>query len=137
MTTAPRRRPAAKKTAASAAAKSDAPVRAPATSAKPGAPVSATKPAPASPAAAPAADKADKVDRPKKLKLTRDSFTMPKDEYEGLDQLKRKSVALGRPAKKSELLRAGVKALLAMSDSALLAALAAVPAIKTGRPAKS
>jgi hypothetical protein len=135
MTTAPRRRPAVKKAGPSAAAKSDAPVRAPAAGAKPVAPVSATKPPLASPA--PVAAKADKVDRPKKLKLTRDSFTMPKDEYEGLDQLKRKSVALGRPAKKSELLRAGVKALLAMSDSALLAALAAVPAIKTGRPAKS
>jgi len=41
-----------------------------------------------------------------------------------------------QPAKKSELLRAGLKALGAMPDAALKKALLAVPAIKTGRPAK-
>lgn len=53
-----------------------------------------------------------------------------------LDELKLRSAKLDTPVKKSELLRAGVKALAAMSDSALLAALKAVPALKTGRPAK-
>ncbi len=48
-----------------------------------------------------------------------------------------RAAALASPAKKSELLRAGIKALAAMSDSAFVAALKAVPAIKTGRPAKS
>jgi hypothetical protein len=42
---------------------------------------------------------------------------------------------IGRPAKKSEMLRAGIKALAGMNDAALVAALAAVPAIETGRPA--
>ena len=37
--------------------------------------------------------------------------------------------------RKSELLRAGIKALAAMQDAALSSALAAVPAIKTGCPA--
>jgi hypothetical protein len=36
--------------------------------------------------------------------------------------------------KKSELLRAGIKALAAMGDAAFAAALGNVPAIKTGRP---
>jgi len=67
-------------------------------------------------------------------KLVRDSFTIPKDEYAGIDTLKERSVALGRPAKKSELLRAGLMALLALSPNALHAALEAVPTIKTGRP---
>ena len=67
-------------------------------------------------------------------KLVRDSFTIPKGEYAVLDSLKQRAVGLARPAKKSELLRAGVKALAAMNDAALLAALQAVPAIKTGRP---
>lgn len=133
MTTTPRRRPAAKTTSPKPA--TSKPV-APAPAAAKLSPASAASAGPA-PAKAPAAAEVGKVDRPKKLKLVRDSFTMPKGEYEGLDQLKQKSVALGRPAKKSELLRAGVKALLAMPDAALLAALAAVPAIKTGRPAKS
>jgi hypothetical protein len=71
----------------------------------------------------------------KKPKLVRDSFTIPKAEYTVLDDLKLRSIALAQPAKKSELLRAGIKALAAMSDAALRAALQAVPTIKTGRPA--
>ena len=73
----------------------------------------------------------------KKPKLVRDSFTIPKLEYTVLDELKARSNQLASPAKKSELLRAGIKALAAMSDAALLAALKAVPAIKTGRPVKT
>jgi hypothetical protein len=49
--------------------------------------------------------------------------------------LKLRAIALAQPAKKSELLRAGIKALAAMTDIALQAALQAVPTIKTGRPA--
>ena len=54
-----------------------------------------------------------------------------------LEELKARAAKSGRPAKKSEVLRAGLKALAALSDSALAAALAQVPAIKTGRPAKA
>lgn len=43
---------------------------------------------------------------------------------------------MGNSIKKSELIRAGIKALAAMSDANFLKALLAVPAIKTGRPAK-
>lgn len=71
----------------------------------------------------------------KKPKLVRDSFTIPKAEYTVLDDLKLRSIALVQPAKKSELLRAGIKALAAMSDAAFRVALQAVPTIKTGRPA--
>jgi hypothetical protein len=72
----------------------------------------------------------------KKPKLVRDSFTIPKPEYAVLEQLKLRAARLGQPAKKSEVLRAGLKALEAMSDATLLASLAAVPRVKTGRPAK-
>ena len=41
---------------------------------------------------------------------------------------------LTRPVKKSELLRAGVAVLNAMTDKAFLAALNGVPSLKTGRP---
>lgn len=71
----------------------------------------------------------------KKTKLVRDSFTIPKPEYVVLDALKQRAARLTRPAKKSELLRAGIKILAALSDAAFLTALAQVPAIKTGRPA--
>jgi hypothetical protein len=70
----------------------------------------------------------------KKLKLVRDSYTMPKEEHTVLTELKQRCAKLGHPSKKSELLRAGVKALAAMSDKTLLAALKAVPILKTGRP---
>lgn len=93
---------------------------------------------PAPKAAAPvAAAKTPKPEKPKKPKLVRDSFTIPKTEYLVLEQLKQRAGKLGTPAKKSEVLRAGVKALAAMADAEFRAALGAVPAIKTGRPAKA
>jgi hypothetical protein len=76
-----------------------------------------------------------KVEKPKKPKLVRDSFTIPKLEYVVLEALKQRATNLTRSVKKSELLRAGIKALAALSDAAFLSALDKVPAIKTGRPA--
>lgn len=124
-------KPAAKP-AVSAAAK---PAAKPATTAK------KTNAAPAikvvNKVATPAKDKADK-DKPKtsKVKMERDSFTMPKEEYAQIAILKKRLETLEKPVKKSELLRAGLKLLSAMDDAALKAALASIPVIKTGRPKK-
>lgn len=93
---------------------------------------SAAKPAPVKPASAATAEA-----KPPKIKLVRDSFTIPRAEYEVLDVLKARLVKLTRPAKKSEVLRAGIAVLAALNDTALCAALDAVPAIKTGRPKKA
>ena len=90
--------------------------------------------APLRPSVGPKAERPVKLKKPK---LVRDSFTIPKAEYTVLDELKQRAGKLASPAKKSELIRAGVKALAAMTDIAFLAALKAVPAIKTGRPAKA
>jgi hypothetical protein len=120
----------------------------PATPARQRPAVKATKPAPAARPRQPAvaarkvvppalAAAAAKPDKPKKPKLVRDSFTIPKAEYLVLETLKARAVKAGVPAKKSELLRAGIKALADLGDTAFLAALGAVPAIKTGRPAKA
>lgn len=89
---------------------------------------------------------APKVDVPKvakpikekipKLKMERDSFTIPKTEYAQFAVLKDRLAKLGQPVKKSELLRAGIMHLTAMTDAALKVALSKVPAIKTGRPKK-
>ena len=54
-----------------------------------------------------------------------------------VDTLKLRAAKLGKPAKKTEVLRAGLKAIASMSDAALLAALQAVPSLKTGRPANA
>ena len=97
--------------------------------AKPAAPV-----AKATPKAAPAAEAAVKPAKAHKPKLVRDSFTMPKDEYQVLDALKRRALGLEKHVRKSELLRAGIQALAAMNDRAFLKALGGVPTLKTGRP---
>ncbi len=72
-----------------------------------------------------------------KTKLVRDSFTIPKSEYVALEALKSRGMSLARPVKKSELLRAGIVALMAMSDKAFLEALSSVPSLKTGRPKRA
>ncbi len=77
------------------------------------------------------------VQKLKKPKLVRDSFTFPKDEYQAIAGLKQKALSLQHSAKKSEILRAGLMLLNGLNDKAFLAALAKVPALKTGRPAKS
>jgi len=122
---------AAPKAPAKAAAKSPAK-----TAPKPAAKAIAAKAAAKPAAKAVATAAAPKVEKPKKPKMVRDSFTIPKDEYEVLDILKLRAAKLGSPAKKTELIRAGMKAIAGMSDADLKAALASVPSLKTGRPAK-
>ena len=99
--------------------------------------ITVTKTAVKKPVVKKAAAKPVKVAKPakvKKPKLVRDSFTIPKDEYVVIDALKTRAGKLGQAIKKSELLRAGIKALAAMSDIQFKAALSNVPTIKTGRP---
>ena len=80
---------------------------------------------------------ADKPAKDKKIKMVRDSISIPKAEYLVLDDLKVRAGKLGVPIKKTELIRAGIKALAALPDAAFLLAVRAVPSLKTGRPAKS
>lgn len=99
------------------------------------------KPATTTPVAKSAAKKTAKAAKPvkekiPKPKMERDSFTIPKAEYAQLYVLKERLAKLGAPAKKSELLRAGIMQLTALSDAALKTALSKVPTIKTGRPKK-
>lgn len=80
--------------------------------------------------------KAEKPAKVKKVKLVRDSYAMPEAEYARIGELKKRLAALGSEVKKSELLRAGVAALVALGDAELKALLGKVERIKTGRPAK-
>lgn len=77
-----------------------------------------------------------KEDKPQKIKMVRDSFTMPETDYAKIAELKKRCLQAGVHVKKSELLRAGLSSLSGMSDSALVKALKQVEIIKTGRPAK-
>jgi hypothetical protein len=71
-----------------------------------------------------------------KLKLVRDSFTMPQADFDVVQILKDRALAFKRPAKKSELLRAGLHALSALTDARLKAALESLEPLKAGRPKK-
>lgn len=72
----------------------------------------------------------------KKIKVLRDSYTIPKSEFTDLTVLKERNLAIGISVKKSELLRAGIKLLIALSDADLKSAVLAVPIVATGRPTK-
>ncbi len=135
--TAPSAPKAPVKTAAKPAPKKAAPAKAPAgkgTVKKPIVKKAGIKKPAAKPQANAKQAKPAKPEKIKKPKLVRDSFTIPKGEYVVLDDLKQRATRLTRPAKKSELLRAGIKLLASISDAAFLTALEQVPAIKTGRP---
>ncbi|MEQ1663099.1 MAG: hypothetical protein ABL877_10445 [Thiobacillus sp.] len=82
------------------------------------------------------AKKSVKPVKAKKVKLVRDSFTMPETEYAVIADLKARCLAAGVSAKKSEVLRAAVAGLAKLGDAALLAAIRKLDVIKTGRPAK-
>lgn len=124
-------------------------VKAPAVQAKPVAvaakPVVAVKPAVKKVKSAPVvkqaveAVKAEKdmkgVKKPK-LKVVRDSFTMPQSEYQKIAEIKELCLKSGVQVKKSEVLRAGVIALCAMNEEQLKAAMSTLDKIKTGRPNK-
>lgn len=81
-------------------------------------------------------EKAQPSKKPKH-KLVRDSFTMPGNDFQLIDQLKQRALGFKRPAKKSELLRAGLHALVSLSDAKLKAALDALDPLKPGRPRKT
>lgn len=109
----------------------------------------ASKPAPAKKAAAadapaakntlaPKAKAAGEVkEKVKKVKLVRDSFTMPEPEYAVLGEVKKVCLKAGIEVKKSELLRIGVALIRKLDTAQVKEILASLPALKAGRPKKS
>jgi plasmid stability protein len=59
---------------------------------------------------------------------------MPQADFALIAELKARAATAGRPAKKSELLRAGLRLLAAQSPKALAAALGRLEPVKLGRP---
>ena len=125
-------RPVSKKASAAPAKKPAAPVKASQTVK----PVKTTAPAP-NKTAVKVGDKASKKkDKPEKVKVVRDSFTIPKTEYAQIAAMKKRAMGLGLEVKKSELIRAGLALLDGTADAAFRKALGNVPTLKTGRPGK-
>lgn len=83
--------------------------------------------------AAPASDKKPPKQR---VRLVRDSFTMPEPDFALIAALKARAMDAKREAKKSELLRAGLHALMALDGAALVGALGRLQPLKLGRPKK-
>ena len=129
--------PAKKKMPAAPAKKAaKAPVKASQAAPKAAAPAPA-KPASAKPAVLPPQKTDKKKEKSEKVKVVRDSFTIPKAEYTQIAAMKKRAMELGLEVKKSELLRAGLALLSATSDVAFRKALGNVPTLKTGRPGKA
>ena len=79
---------------------------------------------------------AKKTKKEPKVKIVRDSFTMPQSEYQKIAEIKEICLEAGLPVKKSEVLRAGLKALAKLNAAQLQRALTGLEKIKTGRPKK-
>lgn len=78
-----------------------------------------------------------KKEKPEKVKVVRDSFTIPKTEYTQIAAMKKRAMDMGLEVKKSELIRAGLLLLSSASDAGFRKALGNVPTLKTGRPGKA
>ena len=78
-----------------------------------------------------------KKEKTEKVKVVRDSFTIPKTEYTQIAAMKKRAMDMGLEVKKSELIRAGLLLLSSASDAGFRKALGNVPTLKTGRPGKA
>ena len=95
------------------------------------------KPAPAKTAAKPEKKHKKEKKADGKVKVVRDSFTMPQADYELIAVLKQKALKAGLHVKKSELLRASLQAFAKLTAAQLKRALSGLEKIKTGRPKKN
>ncbi|RKF35912.1 hypothetical protein BCY88_08640 [Paraburkholderia fungorum] len=79
----------------------------------------------------------DRKEEVKREKVVRDTFTMPRADYEKIAVLKQRCLDAGVAVKKSELLRAALLLLASEPTKGLLATIAALELVKTGRPPRS
>jgi hypothetical protein len=124
--------PAKKIVAPAKAAPRRAPVKKPTSAAARKQPAKKTKAIPA-----PAAKEAQKKAAKQRVRLVRDSFTMPEPDFALIAALKARTMAAQRETKKSELLRAGLQVLMALDDGTLMNALGRLQPLKLGRPKKN
>jgi len=123
--------PAKKIVARAKAAPRRAPVKKPTSVAARKQPARNTKVLPA-----PAVKETQKKPLKQRVRLVRDSFTMPEPDFALIAALKARTMAAQRETKKSELLRAGLQVLMALDDGTLMNALGRLQPLKLGRPKK-
>lgn len=83
-----------------------------------------------------ASKRAAKHKKEHKVKVVRDSFTMPRNEYQKIADIKAICLKSKMHVKKSEVLRAGLKMLAKLNAAQLKNMLSGLEKIKTGRPKK-
>lgn len=127
----------AKKIASKPAKKAATPVQKPSVRAKPKKVAKAAKPVkPAKteklvkPSKAPKTQKTKKV----KIKMVRDGYTMPENEYIAFEDIKKKCLAAGIHVKKGEILRAALRMLAHLPSLEIVNAISQIEKLKTGRP---
>ena len=79
---------------------------------------------------------AKKTKKEHKVKVVRDSFTMPQSEYAKIAEIKAICLKAKMHVKKSEVLRAALKILAELNATQLKRVLSGLEKIKTGRPLK-
>ena len=99
-------------------------------------PIKLTQKAPAKSGTKAVLHPAKKSKKEPKKKVVRDSFTMPQDEYSKIAEVKAICLKAKMHVKKSEVLRAGLKLLVALNAEQLKRELDNLEKIKTGRPQK-
>ncbi len=77
-----------------------------------------------------------KAKKEHRLKVVRDSFTMPQNEYQKIAEIKAACLKAKMRVKKSEVLRAGLQVLAELDPARLKLVLGSLEKIKTGRPKK-
>ncbi len=80
-----------------------------------------------------AASRPEAAPMPDTLRVKRDSFTMPVADHERIAQLQKRCMKGEIGASKSEILRAGLAALDALTDEQLAAVVRSLDKVKTGR----
>jgi DNA-binding transcriptional regulator YiaG len=77
-----------------------------------------------------------KKEKPEKIKMVRDSFSLPEGDYAKLIDLKKKCIAAGVHVKKSELMRLGLLQLSKLGNTALITSAKRIASVKNKKTSK-
>lgn len=72
--------------------------------------------------------------QPKKERVIRDSFTLPSGDYDLIAATRKRCLGSAVNVTKSEVIRAGLHALMEMSEEDLVRLVSSLEKVKTGRP---
>lgn len=81
-------------------------------------------------------DMTDVKEQTKKERVIRDSFTLPSGDYELIAAIRQRCLTSAINVTKSEVIRAGLHALMEMSEEELVELVSNLEKVKTGRPSE-